>query len=281
MRIAVTGSKGQLGTALQAELLGHDLQLIDLPEHDITQLGAVRDLVCSFGPEVLIHAAALTDVEGCERDPEAAYRLNVLGTRNVAVAAQECVAALVYISTDYVFDGRKSEPYWEYDDCSPVSVYSRTKWIGERLVQQLCPRSYVVRVAWLYGQGPRNFVRTVLRLADERGRLQMVTDEVGSPTYATDVAAALARLIREPAYGIYHLPNSGVCSRYEWAHEILARTGRTRVELTPSQNYQRLARVPARAELRNFCGAEIGISMRPWREALQAYLAANGLLVQE
>ncbi len=279
MRIAVTGSKGQLGSALQVALQGHDLLLIDLPENDITQLAATRASLAGFGPEVVIHAAAMTNVDGCEKDPQAAYRLNVLGTRNVAVAALECDAAMVYISTDYVFDGRKAEPYWEWDDCSPLSVYGRTKWNGERVVQQLCARAYIVRIAWLYGQGPRNFPQTVLRLADERGRLQMVTDEVGSPTYAADVAEALGLLVQQPAYGIYHLPNSGVCSRYEWAREILARTGRSHVELIATEKYVRAARVPAHAELRNFCGAEIGITMRPWREALNAYLAANGLLV--
>lgn len=279
MRIAVTGSKGQLGSALQVALQGHDLLLLDLPDQDITQLAATREVLAGFGPDAVIHAAAMTNVDGCEKDPAEAYRLNVLGTRNVAVAALECAAALVYISTDYVFDGTKAEPYWEYDDCNPLSVYGRTKWIGERVVQQLCARAYIVRIAWLYGQGPRNFVQTVLRLADERGRLQMVTDEVGSPTYAADVAEALGRLILQPAYGIYHLPNSGVCSRYEWAQEILARTGRSHVELLATEKYARAARVPARAEMRNFCGAEIGISMRPWREALSAYLSANGLLV--
>ncbi|NLG29078.1 MAG: dTDP-4-dehydrorhamnose reductase [Chloroflexi bacterium] len=279
MRIAVTGSKGQLGTALQAALSAHELLPIDLPEDDITSLEAICARVRAFAPDIVIHAAAMTNVDGCEADPAAAYRLNVLGTRNMAVAAQQSNAALVYVSTDYVFDGQKAEPYWEYDDANPLSVYGRTKWIGERLAQQLCPRSYVVRIAWLYGPGPRNFVQTVLRLADERGSLRMVTDEVGSPTYAADVAQALGRLIAQPAYGIYHLPNSGVCSRFDWAREILQRTGRSRVELLPSENYQRAARVPAHAELRNFAGAELGIIMRPWREALAAYLASLGLLV--
>jgi len=278
MRIAVTGSKGQLGSALQQVFATDELLLIDLPEHDITQLGATLDALTSFAPDVVIHTAAMTNVDACEMDPASAYRLNVLGTRNVAVAAQQCHAALVYISSDYVFDGQKTEPYWEYDDPNPLSVYGRTKWIGERLVQELSDRFYVVRIAWLYGQGPRNFVRTVLRLADERCSLSMFTDESGSPTHAQDVAEALAQLIRQPAYGIYHLPNSGICSRYEWAREILALTGRSHVELRPADKFQRAARVPAHAELRNFCGAELGIVMRPWREALRAYLATSGLL---
>ncbi len=271
MRIAITGSKGQLGSALQRVLVADELLLLDLPEHDLTDLAATLGAIAAFQPEVIIHTAALTDVDGCERNPELAYRVNVLGTRNVAVAAQQCGASLVYISTDYVFDGTKGAPYWEYDDPHPLSVYGRTKWLGEQVTRDLAQRFYIVRVAWLYGAGPRNFVRTVLRLAQERRRLQMVTDELGSPTYALDVAHALNRLIRQPAYGIYHLPNAGVASRYEWAQEILRLAGLREVELIPSTNYVRAAQVPKQAELRNFCAAELGIIMRPWREALQAY----------
>ncbi|MHB0856756.1 MAG: dTDP-4-dehydrorhamnose reductase [Anaerolineae bacterium] len=273
MRIAVTGSQGQLGLALQRVLVDEPLLPIDLPQRDITNLPAILETVNAWRPDVIIHAAAMTDVDGCERNPEAAYRVNALGTRNMAVAAQQCGAALVYISTDYVFDGTQSEPYWEFDDANPLSVYARTKWVGEQLVRQLVSRHYVVRVAWLYGDGPRNFVKTVLRLAAERDSLSMVTDEIGSPTNAGDVAAALARLVRLPAYGTYHLPNSGVCSRYEWAREVLRLAGHGDYPLLPSENYPRLARVPKRAEMRNFCGAELGLTMRPWQEALADYIA--------
>jgi len=271
MRIAITGSKGQLGTSLQLALKDAELLLMDLPECDLTDLEVATATIGRFQPEMVIHCAALTNVDGCERDPEAAYRVNVLGTRNMAVAAQQAGSSMVYISTDYVFDGAKDEPYWEYDDANPLSVYGRTKWVGEGLVRSLVPRYYIVRIAWLYAQGFRNFVETVLRLAQERGRLTMVTDEVGSPTYAPDVAQAIARLIRLPAYGTYHLPNSGACSRYEWAREILRQAGQTDVEVIPSENYPRLARVPKRAELRNFCAAEMGIIMRPWQQALEDY----------
>lgn len=271
MRIAITGSKGQLGTALQQVLVSEELLLLDLPEHDLTDLVATWHTLTAFAPEVVIHTAALTDVDGCEHNPDLAYRINVLATRNVAVAAQEVHASLVYISTDYIFDGAKGAPYEEFDAPHPLSVYGRTKWLGEQVTRELTQRFYIVRVAWLYGAGPRNFVQTVLRLAKERGRLQMVTDEVGSPTYALDVAQALSRLIRLPAYGVYHLPNAGVASRYEWAQEILRLAGLTEIELLPSTNYVRAARVPKHVELRNFCGAELGIVMRPWREALQAH----------
>jgi dTDP-4-dehydrorhamnose reductase len=272
MRVAITGSKGQLGLALQRVLTQEDLLLIDLPEHDITDLSAIVRTISLFRPEIVVHAAAMTDVERCEQDPEMAYRVNALGTRNMAVAAQECGASLVYISTDYVFDGGRDDPYWEFDDPNPLSVYGRSKWAGEQFVRSLAPRHYVARTAWLYGQGPRNFVETVLRLARERGSLRMVTDEIGSPTWAPDLAQALSRLIQLPAYGTYHLVNAGTCSRYDWAREILDLAGAQNVELLSSENYQRLARVPKHSELRNFCGAELGIVLRPWREALADYM---------
>jgi len=275
MRIAIIGSRGQLGSAL-GQVLGHEqLLLIDLPEHDITNLQAITKTLAQFEPAVIIHTAALTDVDGCERNPEMAYRVNVLGTRNVAVAAQQSDCALVYISTDYVFGGDKETPYWEYDQPNPLSIYAQTKCAGEEVVRHLLCKYYVVRTAWLYGTGHRNFVETVLRLADERHRIHMVTDEVGSPTYALDLAQALALLIRQPAYGIYHLTNAGTCSRYEWAQEILRLAGRTDPELIPGQNYQRAARVPKRVALHNLFGAELGIVMRPWREALQDYIDAR------
>ena len=268
MRIAITGSNGQLGSALQGRLQDESLLPIDLPEHDITDLDATIRALKEFRPSAVIHAAAMTDVDGCERAPELAYRVNVLGTRNIAVAAEACGASVIYVSTDYVFDGGKDEPYWEYDDVAPLSVYGRTKWLGEQTVRQLVRRHYVVRVAWLYSHGPRNFVRTVLRLGRERKSLTMVTDEIGSPTYAADVADALHKLLRTPAYGTYHLPNSGTCSRYDWARAICDLTGLD-VELIRGSNYERVARVPKQVAMRTFCGAEIGITMRPWRVALE------------
>jgi dTDP-4-dehydrorhamnose reductase len=279
MRIAITGSNGQLGRALQRTLANDALMPIDLPDYDISDLTAITAAVRTFAPDVILHTAAITDVDGCERNPDLAYRVNVLGTRNMAVCAQQTGASIVYIGTDYVYEGTRETPYREEDAPNPLSVYAQTKWLGEEQVRRLVSRHYVVRVAWLYGDGPRNFVRTVLRLADERDSLPMVTDEVGSPTFADDVAAALQRLIALPAYGTYQLPNSGVCSRYDWAAEILRLAGRTGdLELVPSQNYQRLARVPRHVEMRNFNGADIGIVMRPWQEALRDYMGQQGLL---
>ncbi len=273
MRVVITGSKGQLGTALVAAFAHADRLEIDLPEHDITDLGIV-DTVAGFAPDLIIHGAAITNVDGCEADPELAYRVNAIGSRNLALAAQRLDRPIIYISTDYVFDGAKETPYWETDAPNPLSVYAATKLAGEQLVRELAPRHYVARIAWLYGHSPRNFCQTVLRLARERGEMTMVTDEVGSPTYAPDVARALVALAPTGAYGTYHLTNSGVCSRHEWACAILELAGLGHVPVHAAQEYQRAARVPKRVELRNAFGAAIGITMRPWREALAEYLAS-------
>ena len=275
MRLAITGSSGQLGSTL-LRATRHDTVLpIDLPDHDITKLDAMVRIVREFRPQIIVHAAAMTDVDGCERDPDSAYRINVIGTRNMAVAALEAGAALVYISTDYVFDGEKPEPYWEYDMPHPLSVYGRTKWVGERTVRDILSRFYIMRIAWLYGPSRRNFVETVLGLAEQRDSFSMVTDEVGSPTNSVDAADAILRLVRQPAYGIYHLPNAGVCSRYEWARAILRLADRSDVEVVGSQDYQRPARVPKRVELKNLLGAQLGIVMRHWEEALAAHMAGR------
>ncbi len=275
MRIVITGSAGQLGQALQATLAGHDLLLIDLPDYDITNYAQMREDIVSFHPEVIIHAAAMTDVDGCERQPEVAYRVNGLGTQNVALACQHCDAAMLYVSTDYVFDGTKAGAYWEWDKPNPQSVYGRSKLAGEYYAQALLHKFYIVRTAWLYSRTGNSFVSKVLRLADERDELHYVTDEVGSPTYAPDLATALSRLITHPLYGIYHLTNTGTCSRYEWAKAVLELAGRPEYPIFPTQGYERAAKVPTRCELHNFCGAsQLGITLRPWRAALEDYFRA-------
>lgn len=276
MRIAIIGSKGQLGTVLQDRLAGETVLPLDLPELDITDAGQVRATLGAFGPDAVIHLAALTNVDQCETDPDLAYGVNAIGTQNVALACQRCGAVMLYTSTDYVFDGSKGAPYLEYDAPAPLSVYGRSKLAGEWAAQALLQRFYIVRPAWVYAPHKRNFVETVLRLAEERGALTMVTDEAGSPTYAPDLADAIARLLPSELYGIYHFTNSGVCSRYEWAREILRLAGFEHVPVIPSQNYQRAAPVPKHVELRNLCGAtQLGITLRPWQEALADCIRAR------
>ncbi len=276
MRIAITGSKGQLGTALQARLGRETLLPLDLPEFDVTDPAQVRRALEGFRPDLVIHAAAMTNVDQCEAQPDPAYLANALGTQNVALACQRTGATLVYVSTNYVFDGAKGAPYLECDPPSPLSVYARSKLAGEWYTQALLQRFYIVRPAWMFAPGGRNFVETVLRLARERGAMAMVTDEIGQPTYAPDLAGAIARLITSDMYGIYHFTNDGACSRYEWACEILRQAGLGHIPVTPAQEYARPAPVPKRADLRNFCGAtQLGITLRPWQEALAEYLKAS------
>lgn len=271
MRIAIIGAKGQLGTVLQARLAGETLLPLDLPELDITDAGQVHDALAAFRPDVVIHAAALTNVDQCESQVELTYRVNALGTQNVALACQRCGAAMLYVSTGYVFDGTKGAPYLEYDPPAPQGVYARSKLAGEWATQAFLQRFYIVRIDRLFAPRGRNFVETVLRLARERGAMSMVTDEVGSPTYAPDLADAIARLLPTEVYGIYHFTNAGVCSRYEWAREILRLAGLEHVPVTPSQGYVRPAPVPKQLELANLCGAQLGITLRPWQEALADY----------
>ncbi len=275
MRIVVTGSKGQLGRALLETMGDHTFLPIDLPEHDFTGASTFQAIV-DFAPEVVIHGGAFTDVDGCEADPDTAYRVNALGTQNVALACQLCGAAMLYISTNEVFDGTKKEPYLEFDPPNPIGVYGKSKLAGEMYVRDLLDRFYIVRTAWLYARGGNNFVTKIIKAADEQGALRVVTDEVSSPTYAPDLAAAIAQLIRTGRYGIYHFTNRGTCSRYEFALKILALSGRGHIPVTPitSDQYRRLARPPLHAVLRNYCGATaLGITLRPWEEALQEYFA--------
>ena len=163
----------------------------------------------------MVHAAAYTNVDGCEQDPDLAYRVNVLGTQNVALGAQRSGAALMYVSTNEVFDGQRREPYREWDRTAPLSAYARSKTAGEEIVRQLLTHFYIVRVAWLFGPGGVNFVTKILGAAAKTGALRVAADEFGNPTYAPDVAQAMARLATTGHYGIYHLTNSGFCSRYE------------------------------------------------------------------
>ncbi len=275
MRIAVTGARGQLGRSLQ-QILGHERVMpLTLPEWDVAD-PAICDRLADLKPEVVLHAAAMTNVDGCELNPEDAYRVNALGTRNVALGAREAGAALLYVSTDYVFDGQADTPYWEFDTPRPLSVYGKSKFAGECFVRHLLNRYYIVRTAWVYGPGGTNFVEKVLRLASERPSLSMVVTEFGSPTYTVHLAEAIARLIRTQLYGTYHLTNTGLCSRYEFARAILNLAGSPDYPLQASTSYPRPAPVPARAELRNFCAAEIGITLPPWEEGLEAYFQARG-----
>lgn len=277
MRVFITGCNGQLGRSLVPLLEGEILCGADLPDYDITDAQAIRRAIVEFAPHVVIHAGAFTNVDACETDPDTAYRVNALGTHNVALACLECGAEMVHISTNEVFDGTKGEPYLEFDTPNPINTYGRTKWAGEQCVQRFLHRYYIVRTAWLYARGGNNFVAKIIKAADERGALRVVSDEFGSPTYAPDLAEAIVKLIRTHHYGVYHFVNEGVCSRYEWAVRILELAGRGHVPVKPIplSEWKRPSNPPRYAPLRNFCGAALGITLRPWEQALRAYFDAG------
>jgi dTDP-4-dehydrorhamnose reductase len=276
----VTGASGQLGGELPAALAGDDIIPGTRPDFDLTDERSVRQAIEGANPAVVVHAGAYTDVDGCERDPERAYRTNALGTRYVALAAREVGAALVYVSTDYVFDGRKGEPYLEWDEPNPLSVYGRSKLGGEQEALTLHDRCYVVRTSWVYSPRGRNFVRTMLRLGGERPEITVVDDEVGGPTLASDLATAIAQLARRNVYGIYHFANAGACSRYELARRAIERAGLA-AKVVPVSTDQYLrhnplpARRPAQSTLRNLAGAALGIELRPWEAALDAFVSSH------
>lgn len=274
MRIFITGISGQLGQALVTALAGATVFGPDREALDISDLTATKRAIADFAPEVVIHAAAMTHVDECALHPEQAYRINALGTRNVALACQATGATLAYISTNEVFNGFKSEPYLEYDVPDPINAYGRSKLAGEWFTQTLLNRFYIIRTAWLFSRSGANFIHKILRLADEHGSLQVVTDEVSSPTYAPDLAQAIARLIQTDGYGIYHLVNEGGCSRFALARRALELTGRQHVALQPISRaqYRRPSTPPAYTILRNFAAAEMGIRLRPWEEALADFL---------
>jgi dTDP-4-dehydrorhamnose reductase len=272
MRILITGGRGQLGQELRAAFAAHTVSAPGHAELDVTDAGSVGRAVDAFRPELVIHAAAYTDTRGCEADPALAMRVNGDGTRHVALACRQAGAALLYISTNEVFDGAKGEPYLETDEPRPVNAYGRSKLAGEEHVWSLLQKSYVVRTAWLYGGG-RDFLARVLQAAT--GELPMVTDEVASPTWARDLAQAIARLVEQDAPpGVYHLTNGGGCSRFQWAERVLALAGRQDVVLRPvtQAEYGAPYRKPAFSELANTAAAALGVVLRPWLEALAAYL---------
>jgi dTDP-4-dehydrorhamnose reductase len=276
LRIFITGNKGQLGRALQDALPEHTLAGCDLPELDITDREAIGTAIADFAPDVVIHAAAWTDVNGCARDPDQAYLANGIGTQNVALACAICDASMVYVSTNEVFDGTATQPYREWDAVNPINPYAKSKAAGEWFTQNLLTRFYIARTAWVYAPGGRNFSTPsrIVQVADERGALKVVTDEVGNPTYAPDLAAGIAALIETGAYGVYHLTNTGYTSRYDYVREVLRLAGREHIPVEPISldDFQRPSTPPRFAPLANTAAAALGITLRPWQEAVEEFL---------
>ena len=291
MRILVTGANGMLGIDLcaLAEAAGHSVIRTDVTRRegittpvweplDITDVHAVTESLLRHQPDCVIHTAAYTDVDGCERNPDLAYKINTLGTWNLAAICGNHHITLIYLSTDFVFDGEKKEPYTEFDPVHPLSHYGASKLAGEKLVSQLCHRHFIVRTSWLFGVHGKSFPATILRLAQTRTELDVVVDQTGSPTYTVDLAQMLLALPTTPLYGTYHATNAGHCTWHELAETTLAVAGvhTVRAHPIPASKWPTPTRRPAYSVLRHYALELQGRdNVRPWQEALRDFIALH------
>lgn len=273
MKLFLTGSEGMLGHDIVRAFSDDAVTCPQLKDLDITVLDDVMRFVRDSRPDLIIHAAAYTNVDGAESEPEAAYLVNGIGTRNLAMASAELGCPIMYISTDYVFDGTKSGQYDEWDRTSPVNQYGLSKLMGEQFVSSLTNKYYIVRTSWLCGKSGRNFVGTISRLLDERDSLDVVDDQRGCPTFAYDLALKLRELMAK-GYGTYHITNSGNCTWYEFAKKIAEfKVSKTKINPVTTDKFPRPAKRPANSVLGNTMLRLEGIKpARSWEEALKEYL---------
>ncbi|MEK5059458.1 dTDP-4-dehydrorhamnose reductase [Paenibacillus sp. FSL H7-0326] len=283
MKVLVTGAAGQLGkdVVLLLQSKGCEILACDRQTLDITNSEQCEAVVTGFSPQAIIHCAAYTAVDAAETDVEGAYLVNATGSRNLAVAAEKIGAKIVYISTDYVFNGQSSEPYHEYDNTDPQSIYGKSKRAGEVLTQSLSSRYFIVRTSWVYGLHGSNFVKTMLKLGQEKPLLNVVNDQKGSPTYTVDLAAFLYELIQTEKYGIYHASNSGSCTWYEFTQAILEDAAQVldmkvtaSLEPCTTDMFPRPAPRPQNSVMEHLAIRTNGLTdLRPWREGLNDFLA--------
>ena len=278
MRYFITGNKGQLGSALIERVTTNSA---DHPDFDVTNYAETRAAIDKSNADIVLHCAAFTDVEGCAENPAMAYQINGLGTQNVALACADAGLAMALISTNDVFDGTKTTHYWEFDQRQPINSYGQSKYAGERYVETLLNKFYIIRTSWLYASGGKNFVHRILQLADERGELDVVADELGMPTRTTDLAQGIVDLVSTNRYGVYHLVNSGrhdeMPSRWDFAKHALEASGRTNFPLNKIKlsDYKRLSTPPANGVLANTAAKSLGIELPNWQEALEEFLAVD------
>jgi dTDP-4-dehydrorhamnose reductase len=277
MKILLTGANGQLGLELQKQLekseVNYETIATDYDTLDITNLGQVRETLTLHTPQVIINCAAHTAVDKCEEDIENAYRINAIGPKNLAIVCEELGSKLIQISTDYVFSGMDAKPRREDDTTGPQSIYGSSKLLGEDYVKTFCKKYFIVRTAWLYGEG-NNFVRTMLNLAKTKNELSVVNDQFGSPTSTKELAAAIINLMQTEYYGTYHGTCEGQCSWYDFACKIFELSGiEIKVEPVSSEAFVRPAKRPTYSVLDNFMLKLYGLNtFRPWEDALTEYL---------
>lgn len=286
MKVLVTGANGQLGTDVMAELVkrGHDAVGVDVSEMDITKADEVCRVMTAAEPEAVIHCAAWTAVDDAEDKPEAVRAVNALGTENIARLCKEQDCKLMYISTDYVFDGTGKRPWEPDDDRQPLNVYGQTKYEGELAAQKYAEKLFIVRIAWVFGLNGKNFVKTMLDLAKTHTELNVVDDQVGSPTYTKDLARLLADMIETEKYGRYHATNEGFCSWYEFACEIFRQAAlsheecrRVVVHPVSSSEFPTRAVRPSNSRMSKKKLSENGFRRLPeWQDAVTRYLKEIG-----
>ena len=269
-----------LGRTLQRHFRHHEVFIADLPEVDITDGRSIGQAVAAFRPDVVIHCAAMTQVDACETDPDTAYRINALGSAYVAQAAARQGARMIAISTDYVFDGLSDRPYHEFDCPAPKTVYGASKRAGEQAVQAHCPDHTIVRIAWLYGEGGPSFVHTMLRLGAQTGDpLKVVNDQIGNPTSTDAVAGLIAQLLEKPIPGVVHGTCEGEATWNEFAHAIFRSARLTRgLESCTTADFPRPAPRPANSRLEKRVLRLAGLLPMPhWEEALERFMRQTEL----
>ncbi|RMG69005.1 MAG: dTDP-4-dehydrorhamnose reductase [Nitrospirae bacterium] len=278
MRVAVTGAKGMLGADLVRVLKARGEEVIPLGHEDIeiTSRDDTLRVIGEINPDVIVNTAAYTKVDQAETDRQEAYRVNGLGVQNLALSALETGAVLCHVSTDYVFSGDALKPYTPFDLPSPINFYGLSKLAGEQFVRDILSRFYIVRTSWLYGEGGKNFVKTILRLASERDELRVVNDQIGSPTWTVTLAEGIGKIIKSDAYGVHHLTDrtDGGISWYDFACEIIARKGlKTRVTPIETSEFPTPARRPKYSVLDTFfTEVSTGFSPPDWKESLSECL---------
>lgn len=274
--VLITGANGQLGKEL-VELFtpkGFEVYGFGRDKMDITNQAQVQEIISTVKPNIILHSAAHTQVDLAESEPEQAFSINAYGTRNVAVAAEAVGAKLVYVSTDYVFDGTNDTPYNEFFPTSPLGVYGKSKLAGEQFVRDLHSKFFIVRTSWVYGKHGNNFVKTMLKLGKEKEELSVVADQIGCPTYTLDLANSILELVDTQKYGVYHISNSGSCSWYEFAKAIFEEA-KININLKPctTADFPRPAARPAYSVFEHMALKTNGFEQpRHWINGLRHFL---------
>ena len=276
MRVLVTGVKGQLGYDVVKELekRGHRPIGVDRDEMDLMDNDAIRTFIMNLKPDAIIHCAAYTAVDKAEEEVDTCYQINAESVKVIAQCAKVLDVKMIYISTDYVFDGTKEGEYVETDFPNPINVYGASKLKGEQYVQALLEKYYIVRISWVFGVNGSNFIKTMRRLGTERDELNIINDQVGSPTYTADLAPLLVDMMETNKYGIYHATNEGFCSWYEFANEIFKQS-RIEVKTNPitTDQYPTAAKRPMNSKMSKAKLKANGFSILPtWQQALAHYL---------